>query len=154
MYFYRLLVDYVSQIAKDKTYSITILIKGILKENNEYCIVLAYEDHVETVRRRFKQVDFEHIYSVQPISRFDDMSNALHLADSSLNKLSDISTSIIKKDKRNTLGNKPSNETSMEVDTVPSNEVSNTINEVTQLKNDTVIEKKLVKSQKKVSFNA
>lgn len=53
-----------------------------------------HDDHVETMRRQFKNILFEHIYSIQPIGRLTDMSNDLFLVEKAeyniLNMLSSI----------------------------------------------------------------
>lgn len=75
---------------------------------------MVYNDHLETVRRRFKHINFEHLYSIQPINRFDDINNALYLVDSSLNN--HIPSSIKKKENGNIATDKQNVEISMETD--------------------------------------
>jgi len=160
----QLLQDYVSQLTSSKKYSITIAIGGILQENNEFCIVIAYNDHVETMRRRFKQISFEHLYSIQPISRFDDINNALYLVDNSLNNK--VPSSIKKKEKINICVQKQSNQIAIEMcapstkeTNVISNEVLNHSNgKIDDIKNHKIQQKKagldfFVKSNKNVDTN-
>lgn len=66
------------------------------------------------MRRRFKQINFEHLYSIQPINRFDDINNALYLVDSSLNN--HIPSSIKKKENGNISTDKQKVEIAMETD--------------------------------------
>lgn len=127
--FFRLLRDYVSKLPDGKKYSTTFAIGGTLKENDEFCIVLAYDDHVETMRRRFKHINFEHLYSIQPISRFDDINNALYLADCSLDHAS-LPSSINRKEKRNISEDKQCVETAMDVDLPLTKETNSTSNKV------------------------
>lgn len=146
-----MLKEYVSKLTEDKKYSITIAIGGTMKENDDFCIVLAYNDHVETMRRRFKQVDFEHVYSVQPTSRLDDINNALYLTDSLLNNNVNISTSIKRKEKENTSLHESSIEIPMEMDDLPP--TNSTTNKVLNHSSETaLVETKSVKSPKKVIF--
>lgn len=144
--------DYVSKLSDDKKYSTTIVIGGTFKENDAFCVVLAYDDHVETMRRRFKHIDFEHFYSIQPISRFDDINNALYLADNSLEYVS-LPSSINKKEKKTIAVPKQCVETKIDID-LPSNKVTgDTPNKLlNNHNNETKVEdkSKLDKTQKKV----
>lgn len=150
-FIYRLLKDYVSKLTDDHKYSITVAIGGTLKENDEFCIVLAYDDHVETMHRRFKQIDFEHVYSIQPINRFDDMNNALYIVDNSLNNCVNLPSSIKRKEIGNdSMSEKRGDVIEMEIDlpltkqtNLPSNQVQNHKNEKTAIT-------KLDKTQKEV----
>lgn len=110
-----MLNDYVSLHTDDKKYSITVIIGGTFRENDEFGIVLAYDDHIDTVRRRFKEIHFEHLYSIQPIRRFDDINNALYLVDNSLNDNVTSPSSIKKEEKQNTFIPKQDVEIAMEV---------------------------------------
>lgn len=101
---YRILRDYVSKLTGDKKFSTTMVIGGILQENDAFCIVLVIDDHVETIRRRFKQISFEHLYSIQPTSnRLSDINNSLYLIDNSLSDHIYLSSSIKNKEKGNAL---------------------------------------------------
>lgn len=131
----QLLNDYVSLLTDDKKYSITIVIGGTFQENDEFGIVLAYDDHIDTVRRRFKEISFEHLYSIQPISRFDDINYALYLVDNSLSDNVNLPSSIKKKEKEITSIPKQDVEIEMKVDVSTAkqnklmpNEVLNNIN--------------------------
>lgn len=131
-----MLNDYVSLLTDDKKYSITIVIGGTFRENDEFGIVLAYDDHIDTVRRRFKEINFEHLYSIQPIRRFDDINNALYLVDNSLSDNVNLPSSIKKKEKQNTSIPKQNVEIAMEVNVstaeqtkLKHNEVLNNIND-------------------------
>lgn len=115
--------------------------------------MLAYDNHVETVRRRFKQINFEHLYSIQPISRFDDTNNALYLIDNSLNNYVNLPSSIKKKEKSNMLLNKQSIGIAMEIDLPINRDINVTSNEVLNNINETISETKVDKIQKKVNFN-
>lgn len=140
--------NYVAQISDDKKYSITVIIGGTLHENDEFCLVLAYDDHVKTVCRRFKHISFKHFYSIQPINRFNDINNALYLVDNSLNININLPSSIKKKDKETIAISDQSNVMAMEIDDVPSSkEIESTLNEVSNHKNVTT---KLDEAQKKV----
>lgn len=150
IFFFRLLKDYVSKLADDKKYSITIIIGGIFKENDEFCIVLAHDDHVESIRRCFKQISFEHLYSIQPISRFDDINNALYLVDSPLNNNINLPSSIKKKEKDNNLIHKQCAETPVEIDLSTTKEKNPTPIKLTNNTNETIVNEKLEKTQKKV----
>lgn len=147
-----MLKDYISKLSDDKKYSTTIVIGGTFKENDAFCVVLAYDDHVETMRRRFKHIDFEHLYSIQPISRFDDINNALYLADNSLEYVS-LPSSINKKEKKTIAVPKQCVETKIDID-LPSNKVTgDTPNKLlNNHNNETKVEdkSKLDKTQKKV----
>jgi len=145
----QLLKKYVSKLTGDKKYSITIVIGGIFKENDEFCIVLAHDDHVESMRRRFKQISFEHFYSIQPISRFDDINNALYLVDSLLNNHSDLHSSIKKKEKDNNLIHKQCADIPEEIDVTSTREKNPTPTKVVINTNETIVNKKLDKNQKK-----
>lgn len=142
--------DYVSKLTDDKKYSITIVIGGTLKENDEFCIVLAYDDHVETMRRRFKQIHFEHLYSIQPISRFHDINNALCLADNSLNNYINLPSSIKKKEKGNNLIHKQCVEIPEEKDLPSTEQKNSTPTKVVNNSIETVVNKTLDKTEKKV----
>lgn len=146
-----MLKDYVSKLTDNKKYSTTIVIGGTLKENDEFCIVLAYDNHVETMRRRFKQINFEHLYSIQPISRFNDTNNALYLVDNSINNYVNLPSSIEKKEKGSILINKQSVEIAMEIDLPINKETNITPNRVLNNINKTNGETKLDKIQKKVT---
>lgn len=150
--FFRLLKDYVSKLPDDKKYSTTIVIGGTFKENDEFCVVLAYDDHVETMRRRFKHIDFEHLYSIQPINRFDDINNALYLADNSLEYVS-LPSSINRKEKKNISVPKQCVETKIDIDLPSAKATKDTSNGVlNNHNNETKIEDKtkLDKTHKKV----
>lgn len=150
--FCRLLKDYVSKLPDDKKYSTTIIIGGTFKENDEFCVVLAYDDHVETMRRRFKHIDFEHLYSIQPISRFDDVNNALYLADNSLNYVS-LPSSINKIEKKNISVSKQCVETKKDIDLPSTKVIEETSSKaLNNHSNETKVEDKtkLDKTQKKV----
>lgn len=149
-YYFRLLKDYVSKLSDDKKYSITIIIGGILKENDEFCIILAYDDHAETVRRRFQRIDFEHLYSIQPVSRLSDINNTLNLIDNSENNYTDLPSSIKKKDKRIMSISKESIETAMEIGVTLIEETNSTQNTVSNHSNEVVVKSKLDKTQEKV----
>lgn len=141
LFVYRLLKNYVAQISDDKKYSITVVIGGTLHENDEFCIVLAYDDHAKTVRRRFKHISFEHFYSIQPISRFDDMNNALYLADNTLNININLPSSIKKKENENAALSDHSNVMAMEIDDVVSTqETKSMLNEVSNHENVTKLD--------------
>lgn len=148
-----MLKDYVSKLPDDKKYSTTIVIGGTFKENDEFSVVLAYDDHVETMRRRFKHIDFEHLYSIQPISRFDDINNALYLADNSLEYVS-LPSSINRKEKKNITVPKQCVETKINnIDLSSSKATKDTSNGVlNNHNNETKVEDKtkLDKTQKKV----
>uniref|UniRef100_A0A2H8TVG5 DNA polymerase delta subunit 3 n=1 Tax=Melanaphis sacchari TaxID=742174 RepID=A0A2H8TVG5_9HEMI len=141
----QLLKDYVSKLTNDQKYSITVIMGGTLKENDEFSIVLAYDDHVETMRRRFKQIDFEHIYSIQPISRFDDINNALYLVDNSLNDYINLPSSIKTKKK----GNEQKDAIEMEIDLALPEQTNLSPNEIQNHESETIADTKLDKTQKK-----
>jgi len=145
-----LLKDYVSKLTDDQKYSITVVIGGTLKANDEFCIVLVYGDHVETMRRRFKLVDFEHIYSIQPISRFDDMNNALYLMDNSLNSYINLPSSIKKKEKETDSKTKQRDEIEMEINLPLTKKTSISPNKVLNHKNEPIADTKLEITQKRV----
>lgn len=145
-----MLKDYVSKLTEEKIISITYIIGGTLKENDEFCIVLAYDDHVDTMRRRFKQINFEHIYSIQPIKRLSDINNALYLVDNLSQNQIELPSSIKKKKKEDMLVHKPSEEVAMEID-LPSNKQTQSSNEIlSNHKNETIAKDKLEKTEKKV----
>lgn len=125
------------------------MIGGILKENAEFCIVLAHDDHVETMRRRFKQIDFEHVYSIQPIKRFDDINNALYLVDSSLNNNTNLTSSIKRKEK---VDSTPTQRDVIEIDIdLPVSKKTNLSPvKVLNHKNEKIADKKSDKIEKKV----
>lgn len=138
--FDRLLNDYASKLDGNKKYSTTKIIGGILKDNDEFCIVLVYDDHVETIRRRFKQINFEHLYSIQPISnRLSDINTSLYLVDNSPNDHAKLFSSIKKK-------NIEQNVNKMGID-LPSNEETN---EVLNHINEINLNTKPVKTHEKV----
>ncbi|XP_001947535.2 DNA polymerase delta subunit 3 [Acyrthosiphon pisum] len=143
----QLLKDYVSKLTADHKYSITIAIGGTLKENDEFCIVLAYDDHVETMHRRFKQIDFEHVYSIQPINRFDDMNNALHLVDNSLNNVN-LPSSIKRKEIGNDSIPEQRDAIEMEINLPLTKQTNLSPNQVQNHKNETTADIKLDKTQK------
>lgn len=145
-----MLKDYVTKLSDDKKYSITIIIGGILKENDEFCIVLAYNDHVETLRRRFKNIDFEHFYSIQPVSRFSDIDNALYLVDSSENNYANLPSSIKNKEKGIMSIPEENVKTPMEIDVPLVNKTKATPNIISNHSNETVVKTKLDKTNKKV----
>lgn len=143
--------DYVAQISDDKKYSITVIIGGTLHENDEFCVVLAYDDHVKTVCRRFKHISFKHLYSIQPISRFNDINSALYLADNSLNININLHSSIKKKVKETAALSDQSNVMAMEIDDVPSiKETKSMFNEVSNHKNVTTKLDETLLTQEKV----
>ncbi|XP_026808725.1 DNA polymerase delta subunit 3-like [Rhopalosiphum maidis] len=145
----QLLKDYVSKLTDDQKYSITVVIGGTLKENDEFCIVLAYDDHVETMRRRFKQIDFEHIYSIQPISRFDDINNALYLVNNSLNNYTNLLSSIKTKEKRNDLMSEQKDAIEMEINLPLTKQTNLSPNKIQNHKSETIARTELDKPQKK-----
>ncbi|XP_060837578.1 DNA polymerase delta subunit 3-like [Rhopalosiphum padi] len=145
----QLLKDYVSKLTDDQKYSITVVIGGTLKENDEFCIVLAYDDHVETMRRRFKQIDFEHIYSIQPISRFDDINNALYLVDNSLNNYTNLPSSIKTKEKINDSMSEQKDAIEMEINLPLTKQTNLSPNKIQNHKSETIASTKLDKPQKK-----
>lgn len=151
--FSSLLKEYVSKLTDDHKYSITVVIGGVLKENDGFSIVLAYDDHVETMRRRFKQIDFEHIYSVQPISRFDDINNALYLVDNSLNNYTNLSSSIKTKEKGNDSMPEQRDAIEMKINLPLTKQTNLSPNKIQNLKNETIANTKLDKTQKKVIFS-
>lgn len=143
--------DYVSKLTEEKIISITFVIGGILKENDEFCIVLAYDDHVDTMRRRFKQINFEHIYSIQPIKRLSDINNALYLVDNLSHNQIELPSSIKKKDKGDILVHKQSVEFAMEIDLPSTKKTQPTSIEISSNhSNETVVKKTLEKTEKKV----
>lgn len=145
-----MLKDYVSKLTDDQKYSITVVIGGTLKENDEFCIVLAYDDHVETMRRRFKEIDFEHIYSIQPISRFDDINNALYLVDNSLNNYTNLPSSIKTKEKINDSMSEQKDAIEMEINLPLTKQTNLSPNKIQNHKSETIASTKLDKPQKKV----
>lgn len=145
-----MLKDYVSKLSDDKKYSITIIIGGILKENDEFCIVLAYYDHIKTLRRRFKNIDFEHFYSIQPVSRFSDINNALYLVDNSENSYANLPSSIKNKEKGIISIPEENVKTPMEIDVPLGYKTNSTPNTVSNHSNETVVKTKLEKTNKKV----
>jgi len=151
-FIYRLLEEYVSKLTDDHKYSITIAIGGTLKENDEFCIVLAYDDHVETMHRRFKQIDFEHVYSIQPINRFDDMNNALYLVDNSLNNYVNLPSSIKKKEIGNNSIPEQRDVIKMEINLPLTEQTNLSSNQVQSHKNETTVNTKLDKTQKEVTL--
>jgi len=150
-FIYRLLKDYVSKLTDDHKYSITVAIGGTLKENDEFCIVLAYDDHVETMHRRFKQIDFEHVYSIQPINRFDDMNNALYIVDNSLNNVN-LPSSIKRKEIGNDSMLEQRDVIEMEINLPLTKQTNLSPNQVQNHKNETTADKKLDKTQKEVTL--
>jgi len=144
------LKDYVSKLTGDHKYSITVAIGGTLKENDEFCIVLAYDDHVKTMHRRFKQIDFEHVYSIQPINRFDDMNNALCIVDNSLNNYINLPSSIKKKEIGNDSIPEQRDIVEMEINLPLTKQTNLSLNQVQNHKNETIADTKLDKKQKKV----
>jgi len=149
-FIHRLLNDYVSKLNDDHKYSITVAIGGTLKENDEFCIVLAYDDHVKTMQRRFKQIDFEHVYSVQPINRFDDMNNALFIVDNSLNNYVNLPSSIKKKEIGNDSIPEQRDTVEMEINLPLTKQTNLSPNQVQNHKNETISDTKLDKTQKEV----
>ncbi|XP_060863805.1 DNA polymerase delta subunit 3-like [Metopolophium dirhodum] len=143
----QLLKDYVSKLTDDHKYSITVAIGGTLKENDEFCIVLAYDDHVETMHRRFKQIDFEHVYSIQPINRFDDMNNALYIVDNSLNNVN-LPSSIKRKEIGNDSMPEQRDVIEMEINLPLTKQTNLSPNQVQNHKNETTADTKLDKTQK------
>lgn len=103
-----------------------------------------YDDHVETIRRRFKQINFEHMYSIQPISnRLSDINTSLYLVDNSPNDHAKLSSSIKKKNIEQNVVNK------IGID-LPSNEETNSTNEVLNHINENNLNTKPVKTHEKV----
>lgn len=151
--FSSLLKEYVSKLTDDQKYSITVVIGGVLKENDGFSIVLAYDDHVDTMRRRFKQIDFEHIYSIQPISRFDDINNALYLVDNSSNNYTNLPSSIKTKEKGNDSMPEQTDAIEMEINLPLTEQTNLSPNKIQNLKSEIITNTKLDKTQKKVIFN-
>lgn len=145
-----MLKDYVSKLTNDHKYSITVAIGGTLKENDEFCIVLAYDDHVETMHRRFKQIDFEHVYSIQPINRFDDMNNALYLVDNSPNNYVNLPSSIKRKEIGNDSILEQKSVDEMEINLPLTKQTNLSPSQVQNHKNETIANTKLDKTQKEV----
>lgn len=141
-----MLNDYVSLHTNDKKYSITVVIGGTFRENDEFGIVLAYDDHIDTVRRRFKEINFEHLYSIQPIKRFDDINNALYLVDNSLSNNVNPPSSIKKEEKQNPSIPKQDVEIAIKVDAAIAKQTKLRPNEVLNNIND----EKSDKTKKKV----
>ncbi|XP_050424123.1 DNA polymerase delta subunit 3-like [Adelges cooleyi] len=112
----QLLKDYICKISDSKKYSVTVVIGGSLKEKNEFCIVLSYDNHVETIRRRFKNILFEQIYSIQPIGRFTDLSNDLYLAEQIDENFTNICSSIRMKNTKKVIAYDSVKGTPMEID--------------------------------------
>lgn len=146
-----MLHTYVGSLVDNTKYSTTFAIGGILKENDEFCIIMVYDDHLVTMRRRFKLIDFEHIYSIQPIKRFDDINNALYLIDSSLDNYVNLPSSIKKKEKQNISFPGQNTEIVEEINLSSTKEINLTATEVPNHSNERkMIETKLDKTQKKV----
>lgn len=155
---------YVDSLVDNTKYSITFVIGGVLIENDEFCMVMAYDDHLETMRRRFKIINFEHIYSIQPVKRFDDINNALYLIDGSLENNVSLPSSIKKKEKQNvsiTEQNNENNEIEKDIDLSSTAEINLTATKVLNHSNETKVlnnsnktkaETKLDNTQKKVVF--
>ncbi|VVC27706.1 DNA polymerase subunit Cdc27 [Cinara cedri] len=142
----QLLKDYACKLTDDKNYSVSIIIGGILKETDEFCIVLANDDHAKTVRRRFKKINFEHLYSIQPISRLSDINNALYLVDSSENNFVNLPSSIKKTEKGIMSIPVKSVETAMEIDVPLGKETNSTSNTVSNYSKQ-IVSKQSVKTE-------
>jgi hypothetical protein len=147
-----MLQDYVDSLVDDTKYSITFIIGGVLKENDEFCMIIAYDDHLETIRRRFKLINFEHIYSIQPVKRFDDINNALYLIDSSIDNYVTLPSSIKKKEKQIISIPEQNNEIEKEIDLSSAAEINLTATKVPNHSNETEVDTILDKTQKKVVF--
>lgn len=90
------------------------------------------------------------MYSIQPISRFDDINNALYLVDNSLNSYSDLPSSIKKKQKGGNSIHKQCAEIPVEIDLPSIKEKSLTPTKVVNYNNEKIINKKLAETQEKV----
>ncbi|XP_025404852.1 DNA polymerase delta subunit 3-like [Sipha flava] len=145
----KMLQDYVDSLVDDTKYSITFIIGGVLKENDEFCMIIAYDDHLETIRRRFKLINFEHIYSIQPVKRFDDINNALYLIDSSIDNYVTLPSSIKKKEKQIISIPEQNNEIEKEIDLSSAAEINLTATKVPNHSNETEVDTILDKTQKK-----
>nr|BAH71904.1 ACYPI010240 [Acyrthosiphon pisum] len=103
------------------------------------------------MHRRFKQIDFEHVYSIQPINRFDDMNNALHLVDNSLNNVN-LPSSIKRKEIGNDSIPEQRDAIEMEINLPLTKQTNLSPNQVQNHKNETTADIKLDKTQKEVTL--
>ncbi|KAL4098942.1 hypothetical protein QTP88_023449 [Uroleucon formosanum] len=100
------------------------------------------------MHRRFKQIDFEHVYSIQPINRFDDMNNALYLVDNSLNNYINLPSSIKRKEIGNISMPEQRDVIQMEINLPLTKQTNLSPNQVQSHKNETTANTKLDKTQK------
>lgn len=104
------------------------------------------------MHRRFKQIDFEHVYSIQPINRFDDMNNALYIVDNSLNNYINLPSSIKRKEIGNNSVPKQRDVIQMEINLPLTKQTNLSPNQVQSHKNETTANTKLDKTQKEVTL--